>query len=101
MSRLRAAAVTIQRWTRGKRARFLFLRQRRAALVIQREYRAHWTLRNTSAVIVQKWWRMCRAKASYSFQRLQVVKLQRWVRANAIKFKLMALKRSLPVIQQR
>lgn len=97
----RTAAVLIQRWIRSKHDRFEFLRQRRAAIIIQRQYKARFEMRSVQAVVIQKNWRMWRQMANYSYQMHQIIKLQRWIRTKSFQFKIMALKRSIPRIQEK
>lgn len=101
MRHYRTAAVVIQRWVRNKHDRFVFLQLRRAAITLQRVYKARFEFRVQQAVVIQKNWRMWRQMTNFSYQMHQIIKLQRWIRSKSIQFKIMALKRSIPRIQHK
>ncbi|KAM9496857.1 unconventional myosin-Va [Clarias gariepinus] len=87
--RLRRAAVTVQRYTRGHQARALykFLRRTKAAVVIQKYQRRYaarrlYRQRQAAAVLLQRLLRGHEARLRYRQLRYEqkVVVVQRWVR---------------------
>ncbi|KAF6777965.1 hypothetical protein AHF37_02329 [Paragonimus kellicotti] len=70
------AVTVIQRWFRAKRDRLQFVRTRKAALIIQRQWRLVLTKRHLAARLIQHCWRACGLQRYLASRRRAAVIIQ-------------------------
>jgi len=100
MKRFHLAFIRIQRWLRfDMKDRFVYLRQKRAAVLITKVYKKRFSGRLRAAVIIQKNWRMWREMKVYSYYMHQIIRIQRWIRSKVDRFRYIKIKRTVVAIQ--
>ena len=84
MLHYREAAVRIQTWYRCfLRVRIRYVAVRRAALLVQRRFRAQLEQRRRAALCIQSAWRVHVQVSAFALQKRSALLIQRWFRAKA------------------